>query len=52
MPSSPGRRPSIVAVWLTRCLLDRRDRFESYRWKLDRQSDSQEGHSRVAVESG
>lgn len=48
----PVQLARIVAVWLTCCLLDRRNGFESYRWKLDRQSDSQEGHSRVAVESG
>lgn len=48
----PVRLTQLVAVRLTLYLLDRRDGFESYRWKLDRQSDSEEGHSRVAVESG
>lgn len=52
MPSTPRPADPIVAVRLTFYLLDRRDGFESYRWKLDRQSDSEEGHSRVAVESG
>lgn len=35
---------------LTTVLLDRRYGFESYCWKLDCESDSQEGYSRLAVE--
>lgn len=46
MPSSmPPPRLALTTV-----LLDRRYGFESYCWKLDCESDSQEGYSRLAVE--